>query len=164
METATAEGTTIRKHPGGRPRKGNEKLTKDKVEELYRKGYRSPTAMAETTGCTIQNASNQMTRYIKDLEGLEDYKTNRADIIADKQRELIQYIDTAAIKEMSPKDRVVSFGILYDKERLERGQSTHNVANLHSIADRAIRAVNQAKPTELDVTPPDVAAERLDAP
>jgi len=34
----------------------------------------------------------------------------------------------ADIKKMSARDRVLAFGILYDKERLERGQSTENIA------------------------------------
>jgi len=152
-EPQAAEAEKIERPPkskGGRPRKGNELLTEAKVKELYRKGYRSPTSMAEAVGCTVGNAGNQISRYITDFEGVNDYRENRSSILADKQRILIKSITDAEVKEMNVRDRVVAFGILYDKERLENGQSTQNVASLHSIADRAIKAVSAANPPVKD--------------
>ena len=106
--------------------------------------------MAEAVGCTVGNAGNQISRYITDFEGVNDYRENRSSILADKQRILIKSITDAEVKEMNVRDRVVAFGILYDKERLENGQSTQNVASLHSIADRAIKAVSAANPPVKD--------------
>mgnify|MGYP001565151747 FL=1 len=62
-----------------------------------------------------------------DVEDVERWKTHRADIMSAKQRELLSHITPDRIKKMNPRDMVVSFGILYDKERLERGLSTDNV-------------------------------------
>ena len=38
------------------------------------------------------------------------------------------------IKKASPRDKAIIFGTLYDKERLERGQSTVNLASIYSQA------------------------------
>ena len=52
------------------------------------------------------------------------YQDNRADILSEAQLQLLIQLDPARLKKMSARDAVISFGILYDKERLERGQST----------------------------------------
>jgi hypothetical protein len=132
----------IDKRKIGRPRKGNEKLPKKKAEMLIAQGYTSPTDLAELVGCSTAVASRQISRYVKDVIGLEDYKKNRADIFAEKQKELVNALDASTIKKMQPRDLIIGIGVLGDKERLERGQSTANVANLHAIADRAIRAIS----------------------
>ena len=38
------------------------------------------------------------------------------------------------IKKASARDKAIVFGTLYDKERLERGQSTVNLASIYSQA------------------------------
>jgi exopolyphosphatase/pppGpp-phosphohydrolase len=67
-------------------------------------------------------------RYGIDLKHLESFKNNRADIFAGKQEQILASIDDVAIKCMPVAQRIISLGILYDKERLERGQSTANIA------------------------------------
>ncbi len=49
-------------------------------------------------------------------------------MLAEYQRKIIKSITASDIKEAKLKDRVVAFGVLYDKERLERGLSTENIA------------------------------------
>ena len=57
-------------------------------------------------------------------EDVEEYKSNRADYLAGLQWRILKSIDNADIKKTPFNLRVISAGILYDKERLERGQST----------------------------------------
>lgn len=56
----------------------------------------------------------------------ELYKHYRADIFAEKQRQLLMSSHTADAK--TQRDIATCIGIYYDKERLERGQSTGNLA------------------------------------
>lgn len=59
---------------------------------------------------------------------LESFKDHRADILAIKQLEVLSCMTGADIKKASARDKAVIFGILHDHERLERGESTANVA------------------------------------
>jgi hypothetical protein len=68
------------------------------------------------------------------------------------QRRLLNNISQADIKKSGLRDKVVAVGILYDKERLERGQSTENVS-----IDGALRSIHSqlfALPDPaIDITP-----------
>lgn len=46
----------------------------------------------------------------------------------------LQALTAEDIKKASPRDKAIIFGTLYDKERLERGQSTVNLASIYSRA------------------------------
>jgi hypothetical protein len=59
---------------------------------------------------------------------VEPFKRHRAEILAGKQAEILKSLTNEELKKASVYQRVGMFGILYDKERLERGQSTQNVA------------------------------------
>jgi len=149
-ETQAVEAEGIERRPNGRPQTGKGRLGQQRLKNLMAEGIQSPTAIAKMVGVSPQAVHQAMSRYIKDIDALKDYKDNRADILADKQGMLLSSITPAEVKKMQPRDRVVAYGILYDKERLERGQSTQNVASLHSIADRAIKAVSTANPPASD--------------
>ena len=58
----------------------------------------------------------------------EQFKEQRADVLAFYQQKLLNSLTDSDIKRMPPGSRLTGFGILYDKERLERGQSTDNIA------------------------------------
>ncbi len=75
-----------------------------------------------------------VTRRLTNLggEGLPKWRKNRADILAAKQRMLLDAIDESTVKKMAPRDRIWCFAVLYDKERLERGQSTQNI-DTHTV-------------------------------
>lgn len=56
------------------------------------------------------------------------FQDHRADILSGLQIKLLNQIDPQRLKKISVRDAVVSAAVLYDKERLERGQSTSNHA------------------------------------
>ena len=62
----------------------------------------------------------------------DDFKNNRADILAHTQLRLLQNLTPTKLNKASAKDTCVSFGILYDKERLERGQAT-SITDVRSL-------------------------------
>jgi len=77
-------------------------------------------------GCSPQAVSQRLSKV--DIPGLERFKRNRADIFAHKQRQILDAITPAKMEGAAINTLAVSLGIMYDKERLERGQSTANVS------------------------------------
>lgn len=65
-------------------------------------------------------------KQLKDLLPTAETRTfqeNRADIFSEAQLKLLSQIDAPRLKKMTIRDAIVSLGILYDKEQLERGNS-----------------------------------------
>ena len=74
-------------------------------------------------------------RAIKDLlpnHETQVYKSNRADILANLQGKIIKSITDEDIKKAPFGSRILAMAQLIDKERLERGQSTENIAQIHA--------------------------------
>jgi hypothetical protein len=99
--------------------------------------------IAKLAGCSAANVHQRIKAVNFDPNHLRAYKDNRADLLAWKQRELILSLDSAEIKAMQPRDRIVSYGILYDKERLERGQAT-SITGYEGLPDDGLLAKMQA--------------------
>ena len=62
---------------------------------------------------------------------IASFRTQRADTFARLQQILLQYITPAKLKNASLQQIGTLFGIMYDKERLERGQATEHIAHKH---------------------------------
>lgn len=121
--------------------------------------------MDETAALALHEAGKG-TREIATLLGVKDHSTiarrlkhltprkttqifreMRADILTEKQRQLLMKSHDATPKET--RDLMTSFGILYDKERLERGQSTSNTAIAHGVTEELsglIEAITGKRP------------------
>jgi len=99
----------------------------DRAIDLRLKGL-TYQEIATIFGVTKSAVSERLTGYIAENIDVQGFKTHRAEILAGKQAEIIKSLTDDDIKKSSPYQRVGMFGILYDKERLERGQSTANVA------------------------------------
>ena len=69
----------------------------------------------------------------KDL--VEAYKKHRADILTHDQMTYRSFITPAKLEKASAKDLELMRCMAYDKERLERGQSTENVSVLVAALD-----------------------------
>ena len=81
-------------------------------------------------------------------EHLQAYKDSRADVLAYYQQQILSSLSEADLKKASLQVKIMAFGILYDKERLERGQSTSNISAITSI----IQAVHDRKPQPIVVS------------
>jgi len=107
------------------------------IEELLRKG------LSHGQIATLLNVSRPAITFMIKRHGIDPketdvFKKDRADLLASKQRLLINNLTISSVKKCSARDTAVSFGILYDKERLERGQSTANIDIHVSDAQRVV--------------------------
>ena len=62
---------------------------------------------------------------------LEDFRNKRADTFARFQQILLQYITPQKLKQASLAQIGTLFGIMYDKERLEKNLATEHIAHAH---------------------------------
>ena len=88
---------------------------------------------------------NLFKRHGIERKRIEEYKSNRADFMAGLQEKVLASITASDLEKASLRDKVISAGVLFDKERLERGQSTVNLASIYS------QALESRTPDPLDV-------------
>ena len=89
----------------------------------------SYSQIAAIQGVTKQ-AIHQRIKNLLPIPETEIYKNHRADILANLQLKLLSHLDEARLKKASAYQLVGSAGLLYDKERIERGLSTANLSVL----------------------------------
>lgn len=134
-------------------KKNNKSLTKPvpkidvaKAIELRLKGL-SYRDIAVFFKCSHSSVAERLKPYIQGDEiDLEAYKTHRADLMTLKQAQVMGALTIEDIEKASAKDKALVYGIFYDKERLERGQSTSNVATI--LASHVVEAGKQWKRPE----------------
>jgi len=86
------------------------------------------TQAAKRLNCDKSNVSTHLKRNGIVPGYLKSYKQHRADVLANWQYKLLKSITTDDLKSASLSQKVIAYGVMYDKERLERGQSTENIA------------------------------------
>ena len=119
------------------------KLDRAKVVELAEQGLKT-IDIAKHQGV----APSTVFRFLQQTEpgrhALETFKKDRADAFArlsmkslDVQDKILETFDDRLIATLQPHQKgsllhalTIQFGVLYDKERLERGQSTGNISVL----------------------------------
>lgn len=108
------------------------------IVELHDNNHTTHT-IAKMFDCSHQAVSGAIKRHAGRLQRVENFKKNRADLFAEKQHELLSGLDRAAVKKMAPAAAVVALGILFDKERLERGQSTEIIDTKSLIINAEVK-------------------------
>lgn len=93
--------------------------------------------IGKIVGCTKQTVSQRLKEYQPTFEKIEHLKKNRADVLTLKQSEILNSLTLSEIQKASPQVKGMLFGILYDKERLERGQSSNNISVLANLVHKA---------------------------
>ena len=98
-----------------------------KLIELRNKGltYEEIGNMLGRSKVTIFQRLKPFKKHIDNLEAIKKYK---ADTLAVYQSAILDSLTEADLKKASAYQKVGMYGILYDKERLERGQSTGNLS------------------------------------
>lgn len=77
----------------------------------------------------------------------EVFCEDRANILAWYQQRILKHLTEQKLRKASARDLVISMGVLFDKERLQRGQSTANIAYADMV--KAYQAkVNELKELE----------------
>lgn len=135
-----------------RSRRKSEKLTqktKDKIAELAQNTELSQSEIAKLTDVERSTVSKVLLNYGIVQKTVEEYKKNRADILSGLQERIIKSITDDEIKKMPVGQRVMAYGIIYDKERLERNQATSITDEVDSIVQRIERRYSKV----IDVTP-----------
>lgn len=93
--------------------------------------------IARELGVSHQNISKRLKKVQKDVKRFDRWKKYKADVLAWKQKEILDNLTEEDIKKASVREKAVLFGVLYDKERLERGKSTQNISIAHFDAELA---------------------------
>jgi hypothetical protein len=88
----------------------------------------STVQIGKLTDCTHANVIRVLQNYGIIQQDVKDYKENRADVLAGLQHRLISSVTDQDIKKTPVGSRILAVAQLYDKERLERGQSTNNIS------------------------------------
>ena len=94
---------------------------------LRRKGL-SHRQIAELIHVERSAVSQRLAGIDDQITWVDEYRKDRALILAYYQRHLLTFLTPAKLRKASARDLIVGMGILYDKERLETGQSTSNIA------------------------------------
>jgi hypothetical protein len=140
----TANIKTIRK-----PRKSPDK--KDIIEMAATHPGLTTRQMGKLLECDHSTIVRAMERYGVNKQDTDHYKEYRADILAGVQSRLLSAITPGDIEKAGLRDKVVAFGILMDKERLENGLSTQNHAVI--MASAVMEAEKMSKRNTPEVTP-----------
>ena len=119
-------------------RKRAEKIDMDRLVELakFQKDdgtYMSHQEIADNMGCarpTVTRALQRIPPWIIGVKDLDAYKRKRADVFAQAQQLILDYITPDKLKGASLQQLGTLFGIFYDKERLELGKATSHVAEV----------------------------------
>ena len=91
--------------------------------------------IAKLTNCDHSNVVRVLQRYGIVAQQVNEFKNHRAEVLAGLQHRILQSITSADIKKTPVGSRILAVSQLFDKERLERGQSTANVAyDAHTIS------------------------------
>jgi hypothetical protein len=97
------------------------KSKSQKVHELIKAGCQQVNRLSEAAGCDKALASRILKTYNIKQEHVITYKEHRADIFAGIQQSIMSSINSNDIKKASLFQKAGVVGLLYDKERLERG-------------------------------------------
>jgi transcriptional regulator with XRE-family HTH domain len=94
---------------------------------LRRKGL-SHRQIAELIHVERSAVTQRLSGVDEAIKWTDEYTKDRALIFAYYQRHLLAFLTPTKLRKASARDLIVGMGILYDKERLETGQSTANIA------------------------------------
>ena len=100
------------------------------IEDIieYRNKGLSYQDIADLVGCSKPNVIERLQTCGYDPKRLKNFTKNRADMLAHLQSELLNSLTPEAINDIPAHHRMLAMGILYDKERLERGKSSQNIS------------------------------------
>jgi len=122
--------------PTKKPSCASKRTPVKKVLKLLELGA-TRAQVAKSVNVSRPAISQMLKRYAIDDNLIDSFKKNRADILAGLQETVLASLTEEDIKKASVRDRIIAAGTLYDKERLERGQSTSNQSVFFHIVAEA---------------------------
>lgn len=126
------------------------KLDRQKVLDLHARGFTAPE-IAHQQGVNHSTVWRFLERMKPEIGAVEVFKKGRADVLAriqakslDAQERIIDTMNDVFVSALTPGQKSgmlialnAQHGTLFDKERLERGQSTSNAAIITAMLDNA---------------------------
>ncbi len=123
-------------------KKGKRSKTREKVDEkmldLKARGLTYQEIGDLCGGLSRQAVHRRIGGHLTDDEKLERYKTRRADLLAATQERILSSIDDETISKANLQSKALAYGVLFDKERLERNLSTSNLSEHISVKSLSI--------------------------
>lgn len=108
-------------------------LHSDIVKAAREQPLATNSAIAVQVGCDKETVRQTLNKYRIKVNDLEKFKAHRADILAGTVQRIVSTLKDSDIKKAPFRDRVIAIGVLTDKERLERGESTSNLAGIVKV-------------------------------
>lgn len=115
-----------------------------RILELQAKGLTQAEigAVCGVSQGTVADHLRRFASFAELRQGVEEFRTWRADIFAGIQAKLLAAIsvkldDEKELAKLSPYAMAGMIGLIYDKERLETGKSSSNIAVLSAIITRS---------------------------
>ena len=129
----------------------------------YRNKNLSYAEIGKLLGCSMQNAHERIQAYKGSIDHLKAVKDNRADTLAVVGDTILNSLSAGDIKKSTAYQKVGMYSLLYDKERLERGQSTENIGyyDYTKGLDKVIEERDRLQ-LELGMTPQEIDADVVD--
>lgn len=122
------------KRGSGRPSNGTSALLRMKMAAITEKNPEwTQEKIAKAAGVATGTVKAYLKQCAEKKAEIEEFRGQRADLFAEKQKMLMRAITPAKIAKSGLKDAALALGIIYDKERLERGEATSNVAGIIKV-------------------------------
>lgn len=159
MPSATAD-VKHSEHTSKSRRRPARKINEQKVKELHAKGLNT-SEIARHQGVNQSTVWRFLDRTEPDRQALERFKAGRADAFADLQAKAISVqhkiiesiqrdVDNGVSEAWTAneKGRLLDAlntvqGTIFDKERLERGESTANVSTVSRMVDASVSSLHK---------------------
>jgi len=127
----------------------NPKIDIDKAIEMRVMGA-TIQQIADRFNCAGSSVSEVLHRYMPGDIHIGAYRNHRLDIYANLEARLLQSLSDSDIKKkMSPAQRVMGAGILYDKQRIEQGQPSAIVGAVN-LTPEVIEALGKMRSQETE--------------
>jgi predicted transcriptional regulator len=149
---AVVEPTSPPEEPPSAFRSRYGRIDRKKAKKLYDQGCSTPM-IAKFMGVNQSTVWRHLQILKPEKQALKRFQTNRADILAkvqakslNLQAELLDTLNDGVIQALKPGEKTgllmalnAQHGTLFDKERLERGQSTSNQSIHSTMLDATVK-------------------------
>jgi hypothetical protein len=133
--------------PGPRPGTKAEKIIALKVKHPTM----TEREIAEQVECAKTNVHETLERYGIKPEKIETYRKNRADIFAGLQDRIFSKLTDVALEKTPAIQLVTAASILYDKERLERGQA-NQITSIQSVSVETKATLDELRSLKMNLS------------
>lgn len=122
----------VRKPKSNLPQKEPRGVPIEQIIDYKLRGLSSPE-ISKLLGISDSTVRVRLMNHVEDIDNTTLFQKHRSKYFAFQARRILQAINDADIQKASLRDKVIAASVLYDKERLESGLSTQNLAYIDII-------------------------------